>query len=408
MDGKKNKNIKNLAITFVVLFGIVSLFSDMTYEGGRSLVGQFLKILGAGAVAVGIAAGAGELLGYSLRLISGIIADKTKKYWFITIFGYCFQLLALPMLAFVGRWEIAILLVFAERIGKAIRNPARDALLSYATSQTGSGFGFGLHEALDQIGAITGPLILATVLFFKGHKNISAISDISVYKFSFLILFIPAILAIVTIFITKILVPTPSKLQVKSPRIGAKGFSKAFWIYLIGAGLIACGFIDFPLIAYHFKKINILPEYWIPILYSVSMGVDALFALIFGYIYDKKGFIIVIIAFAISSVFAPFVYLGTVIPAVFGLILWGIGMGAVESIMRAVVSDLVPQDKKATAFGMFHMGFGIMWFLGSSIIGLLYDNNQILILVIFSVAIQLSAIPVFIIANNLKNKKVAY
>ncbi|MDP3178879.1 MAG: MFS transporter, partial [Spirochaetaceae bacterium] len=143
---------KGAAIAFIVLFGFVSLFADMNYEGGRSVVGQYLKLLGTSAFALAFAAGAGEFAGYALRLVSGTIADKTKKYWLLIVLGYAIQLCSLPMLAFISGWELAVAFLFLERVGKAIRKPAVDAVLSFAAKKTGSGFGFGLHEAMDQIG----------------------------------------------------------------------------------------------------------------------------------------------------------------------------------------------------------------------------------------------------------------
>src|SRR5262249_1911144 len=143
---------KKTALKFVVLIGLVSLFADMTYEGARGIAGPYLAVLGASGTTVGIVAGFGELIGYGLRLFSGILSDRTGKYWAITIVGYFINLLAVPFLALAGRWETAALLLVMERVGKAIRTPARDAMLSHATHQTGHGWGFGLHEAMDQIG----------------------------------------------------------------------------------------------------------------------------------------------------------------------------------------------------------------------------------------------------------------
>jgi len=403
----KKEKIKLLssrsALGFIILLGIVSLFADMTYEGGRSLIGQYLKILGASAAAVGIAAGAGEFLGYALRLVSGIFSDKTQKYWTITIVGYVINLFALPSLALVGQWEIAIGLIFAERIGKAIRKPARDAMLSYATSQTGRGFGFGLHEAMDQIGAFLGPTILSLILLIKSQAQ-KAGDNIEGYKTAFLVLLIPALLAILTLIIARFLFPEPKQLETKKPEIAVKKYGSSYWWYLAGAGLIAAGFADFPLIAYHLKKISIAKEFWIPIFYAGAMAVDAITAIIAGKLFDKKGFPVVIVIFGMSALFAPFVYLGGLVSIIFGLILWGISIGAQESIMRAVVANMAPPEKRGTAFGLFHTGFGVMWFLGSATMGMLYDWN-IYAIVIFSVIIQLCAIPVFIKANKESKKQ---
>jgi len=379
---------KKSSIKFVVLLGLVSLLADVTYEGARSITGPFLAILGASATVVGVVAGLGELIGYSLRLVSGYIADKTGKYWTITIFGYFLNLVAVPFLALAGNWQIAAILIVTERIGKAIRTPARDAMLSHATKQMGAGWGFGLHEAMDQIGAMLGPIIVSLVLFFKGG-----------YRHGFFILFIPAILAIAVLFLAKFLYPRPQDLEVNVPKIETKGFPKVFWIYLAAVALIAAGYADFPLIAYHFKKVSLSSDTLIPIFYAVAMGVDAIAALLFGRLFDKIGMSSLIFAAVISSLFAPLAFLGNFQLAFLGVILWGIGMGAQESIMRAAVGGMVNAGKRGTAYGVFNTGYGIAWFLGSALMGILYDIS-IPALVIFSAAAQLASIPLFLMARN--------
>jgi MFS family permease len=379
---------KKSSIKFVVLLGLVSLLADVTYEGARSITGPFLAILGASATVVGIVAGLGELIGYSLRLVSGYIADKTGKYWTITILGYFLNLVAVPFLALAGNWQIAAILIITERIGKAIRTPARDAMLSHATKQMGAGWGFGLHEAMDQIGAMLGPIIVSLVLFFKGG-----------YRHGFFILFIPAILAITVLFLAKFLYPRPQDLEVNVPKIETKGFPKVFWIYLAAVALIAAGYADFPLIAYHFKKVSLSSDTMIPIFYAVAMGVDAIAALLFGRLFDKIGMSSLIFAAVISSLFAPLAFLGNFQLAFLGVILWGIGMGAQESIMRAAVGGMVNAGKRGTAYGVFNTGYGIAWFLGSALMGILYDIS-IPALVIFSAAAQLASIPLFLMARN--------
>jgi len=379
---------KKSSIKFVILLGLVSLLADVTYEGARSITGPFLAILGASATVVGVVAGLGELIGYSLRLVSGYIADKTGKYWTITILGYFLNLVAVPFLALAGNWQIAAILIVTERIGKAIRTPARDAMLSHATKQMGAGWGFGLHEAMDQIGAMLGPIIVSLVLFFKGG-----------YRHGFFILFIPAILALTVLFLAKFLYPRPQDLEVNVPKIDTKGFPRVFWIYLAAVALIAAGYADFPLIAYHFKKVSMSSDSFIPIFYAIAMGVDAIAALLFGRLFDKIGMSSLIFAAVISSLFAPLAFLGNFQFALLGVILWGIGMGAQESIMRAAVGGMVNANKRGTAYGVFNTGYGIAWFLGSALMGILYDIS-IPALVIFSAAAQLASIPLFLLARN--------
>ncbi len=379
---------KKSAFKFIILLGFVSLLADVTYEGARSITGPYLAILGASGTVVGIVAGFGELIGYALRFASGYIADKTKRYWLITIVGYAVNLLAVPLLALAGRWEVAAALIVTERMGKAIRTPSRDAMLSHATKDIGAGWGFGIHEAMDQVGAMTGPLIVAAVLFFKGG-----------YKTSFGILLIPAILALTVLFAARHLYPRPRDLEPKTIPLETKGFPRAFWVYLAAAALVAAGYVDFPLIAYHFKKVSIASDNWIPVFYAIAMGVDALAALVFGRLFDLKGISILISAALISSLFAPLVFLGNFYMALFGITLWGIGMGAQESIMRAAIAGMVHADKRASAYGVFNAGYGLFWFLGSALMGVFYDIS-IPALIAFSVAAQLASIPFFIMTKR--------
>jgi MFS family permease len=367
---------------------VVSLFADMTYEAARSITGPYLALLGASGTIVGVVAGFGELIGYALRLVSGIVADKTGKYWSITIVGYAINLVAVPLLALAGHWGLAAFFIIAERMGKAIRTPARDAMLSHATTEMGRGWGFGLHEALDQIGAMLGPLIVATVLYFHGS-----------YQTGFAVLAIPAVLALSVLIAARILYPKPRDLEMGVTMPGTHSFPRTFRLYLAGATFVAAGYVDFPLIAYHFGKVSTLPEVWIPIFYAMAMGVDALAALTFGRLFDRTGIPILILAVLISSPFALLVFQGGFSAALGGMILWGIGMGAQESIMRAGVAEMVAPDRRASAYGVFSMGFGLFWFVGSAMMGWFYDVS-IPLLVAFSVATQLLAIPLFFMARK--------
>lgn len=377
----KNDISKKTALKFVVLLSTVSLFADMTYEGARSITGPYLAILGANAAVVGFVAGFGELVGYALRIVSGYLADRTGKYWAITIFGYICNLLAVPLLALAGHWWIAATLMIIERMGKAIRVPSRDAMLSHAGQKMGMGWVFGLHEAIDQIGAMLGPLIVATVLYFKGG-----------YQNSFAILLIPALLALAILVFARYLYPHPQSLEVPHDNLEAKGMNSSFWLYLTGASLIAAGYADFPLIAYHFQKTDILSPVWVPVSYAIAMGINSLTAPLFGHFYDRKGFSILMIVTIFSCLFAPMVFIGNAALALLGVSLWSIGVSAHESLMQAIVANMVPMNKRASAYGIFNMGFGIFWFLGSFLMGILYDIS-IPSLVIFSVAIQLLAVP---------------
>jgi len=388
---EKNNRIastKRSTTVFIVLLGVVSLFADMTHEGARSVYGPFLALLGANATIVGIVAGFGELVGYALRLVSGYITDKTAKYWTITIIGYIINMLAVPLLALAGSWEVAAFLIIAERAGKAIRNPVRDAMLSHATHEIGRGWGFGLHEAMDTTGAMLGPLIVAAVLYFKGT-----------YQTGFAFLLIPALLTIGVLIFARFLYPHPRDLEATKPEVETKGLPRVYWIYLAAMALIAAGYADFPIIAYHFQKTSVVPGNWVPIFYSVAMGSAAIAALIFGRLFDRKGIPVVIIAVLLSSVFAPLVFLGGFYLSLAGMALWGVGMGAHESVMRAAVAGMAPRDKRASAYGIFNTGYGVFWFLGSALIGILYDFS-IPLLIAFSVAAQLASMPLLLMVKR--------
>ena len=381
-------NLRDHALKFIILLGIVSLLADMTYEGARSITGPYLAILGANAVIVGFVAGFGEFIGYALRLVSGYLSDKTRRYWAITITGYFINLLAVPLLALAGSWEIAAVLLIAERMGKAFRTPARDVMLSHACSEVGQGWGFGLHEAMDQIGAIIGPLIVAFVLFFNGS-----------YQTSFAILAIPAVLALSVLIVSRFLYPNPHELEIKTPKLETKGFKHVYWIYMAAVALIALGFVDFPLIAFHFKNSLIVSDSLTPVFYAIAMGVDALAALVFGRLFDKIGLSIMIVVAVLSSFFAPLVFLGGLYSALIGIALWGIGLGAQESIMRAAIAGMSPVERRGTAYGVFNTIFGVFWFIGSLTMGILYDIS-IVYLVIFSMIAQLASVPLFLLIRK--------
>lgn len=377
--------LKNNALKFIILLGIVSLLADMTYEGARSITGPYLAILGASAVIVGFVSGFGELLGYTLRFFSGYITDRSGRYWAITIGGYLVNLLAVPLLALAGNWEVAATLIILERVGKGIRVPSRDVMLSHATSQVGHGFGFGLHEALDQIGAILGPLIVALILFINGN-----------YQIGFTFLLIPALLAILVLIISRFQYPHPHDLEVKIPQLDTHGFKRVYWIYILAVAFIAVGFADFPLIAYHFQQTNLVSAQMIPIFYAVAMGVDALSALLFGRLFDKVGLSIMIVVALISSLFAPLVFLGGFYLALLGMILWGVSLGAQESIMRSSVAVMSTVERRGSAYGIFNTVYGFSWFAGSLTIGILYVVS-LNYMVAFSMAIPLFSLPLFIL-----------
>jgi predicted MFS family arabinose efflux permease len=388
MSDKNPVALKQMAFQFVVAIGIVSLFADMTYEGARGITGPFLYSLGASATVVGFVAGFGELAGYALRSVFGYFADKTHKYWAFIFVGYAVNLLAVPALALAGNWPLAAALMILERTGRAIRRPSVEAMLSHAGSQVGHGFAFGLHEALDQTGATIGPLITALVLYLRGG-----------YHEAFAVLLISALLSLTALVVARIFYPRPHELEARTPIVlKTAGFSKSYWLYAIAGALIAAGFADFSLIAFHFQKAAVVAQSVVPVFYALAMVTSACASLLLGRLLDKIGVPVVVFAFFLGAFFAPCVFLGGSALALMGMILWGIGMGAQDSLLKAILSGVVPADRRSTAFGVFDTVFGVAWFAGSAGMGLLYDIS-IPGLIVFSFLLQLAALPFFILAR---------
>ncbi|MFN2623746.1 MAG: MFS transporter [Chthoniobacterales bacterium] len=375
------------AFRFVLVLGIANLFADMTYEGARSSTGQFLGTLGASAAVIGFTAGLGELLGYVLRSVSGLIADKTGKYWVVAIVGYVVNMLAVPALALAGNWPLAAGLIISERTGRAIRKPATEAMLSFAGKHIGQGWVFGLNEALDQTGAAIGPLILSFTLWRKGN-----------YQAGFGLLLIPALFTIAIVLFARYFFPNPHDLE-PAEEIRAERFSSAFWYYLAANACIGAGLADFALIGYHFQNTAAVGKDLIPVYYAAAMATGALGGLIFGKLFDKFGLVVLLGIFFLSAFFAPLVFLGHSWVALLGMILWGLGMAAQGSLINAVIAGVVPANKRSSAFGLFDTGFGIAWFIGSALMGILY-NKSLLALIAFSVALQLLSLPLFLVAKQ--------
>ncbi|HEY1261600.1 MAG TPA: MFS transporter [Stellaceae bacterium] len=379
------RRLSRQAFRFVLLVGILSFFADFTYEGARSILGPFLAGLGASATIVGVVTGFGEFLGYALRLGSGRLADVTGRYWPITIFGYVVQMAAVPALALAGNWPVAAVLIVLERVGRAIRNPPRDTMLSHAGQRVGGyGWVFGLHEALDQSGAMCGPLLVAAILAHRGS-----------YHEAFAVLLVPALINLGIVALARRLYPRPQDLEAAAPVALGTRLPQLYWVYLAGAVLVAAGFADYPLIAYHFGRTGSVSGDWIAIFYSVAMAVSGGGSLLFGRLFDRFGFSVLIILTLISTAFAPLVFLGNFPVALVGAAIWGLGIGVHESIIPAAVAPMVPPQRRASAFGLFTAGYGFFWFLGSAVIGVLYDAS-LAATIAFCVLTQLAAIPIFL------------
>ncbi|MFA7141568.1 MAG: MFS transporter [Proteiniphilum sp.] len=396
-EWRKNREIssqKTGALRFIVLMGVVSLFGDIVYEGARGVTGPYLALLGASASVVGLVGGLGEFIGYALRLFSGFMADRTKAYWLFTFIGYGL-LVSIPLLSFAQSWQIAALLILLERAGKAFRSPARDTILSYATKEVGRGFGFGLHEALDQIGAIVGPLIFSAILFAGGN-----------YRLGFSVLWIPAMMVPIVLCIARNRLPHPEKLEI-AHESGSKNntlFSKTFVLYSLFTFFAVAGFANFPLIAYHLKMKTIVGDAQIPALFALAMGVDALTALIIGKTYDRMGLKILIIVPLLSFFIPLLAFSDMLVGVIIGTILWGIVLGIHETIMRAAVADLTDINRRGSAYGIFNTLYGLSWLLGGTLMGMLYEQS-VYTLMLLAALFEVVSIPLFLmLAKSLKSR----
>lgn len=369
---------KRRAFGLIVLFGLVSLFGDAAYEGARSINGPYLKLLAVNATVLGVIAGAGEFLGYALRLVSGYLSDRMRLYWLFTFLGYGL-LISVPLLSLAGIWQVAAFFMIIERVGKAIRSPARDTILSQASSRVGTGLGFGLHEAMDQIGAVAGPLIFAAV-FMAAGKN----PGIAVYQRGYAFLWIPYLLVMACLYVAYRKVPEPAVLEAPARTVIPDRLTKVFWLYTAFTFIATAGFCNFILVAFHFKSSGIVTDQHIPLLYAAAMGIDAVVALAVGKLYDvmkdrtgsRNAGLSLLAAVPFITFCIPLgVFSRSVGAVVTGVLLWGVVMGIQETIMRSAIADITSLKKRGTGYGIFNTAYGLAIFLGSYVMGVLYDRS---------------------------------
>jgi len=375
------------AVQFILLLGLVSALGDITYETGRGVSGPYLALLGASAGMVGLVSGLGEFLGYALRLASGYLADRTRAYWIATFLGYGL-ILCIPLLAFTNHWQMAAVLLILERIGKAIRSPARDTILSYATHQTGRGWGFALHEALDQTGAVLGPLLFTAVYALRGS-----------YQDGFKILLLPGILTIVVLAIARIRVPEPERLEASktdaaAPVEGKQKLPRIFWIYSLFTFFSVAGFTSFQIISYHLAAEKIVTSVQIPLLYALAQGADVVAALAVGKAYDRIGLRSLAIVPFLSLPLPFLAFSSRAGLVVAGMLLWGAVMAIHETIMRAGIADLISVERRGTAYGIFNTVYGAGWLMSGLALGQLYAVSLTAIIAYVFVA-EAAALAVF-------------
>jgi Major Facilitator Superfamily len=376
----------------VVWLGLVSLLTAIAGEAARGVSGPFLKQLGASAAAVGVVAGAGELLGYTLRLGAGFLADRPGGAWRLLLAGTLLGISAVPLLAFAPGWQVAAGLYLIERIGRAVRTPARDVLLSAASEGMGHGPGFGVHRLLDQTGAVIGPLAVAALF-----------STRTGYRTALVVLFVPSLAGVMLLRWVRTRFPD---LATSSPSIGELGPSplpRSFWWLCAAAGLLAAGTADFALISYHLVRLGRAGPAEIPVLYAVAMSLEGIAALALGLALRRLGPIALLMTIGLSAIAAPLVFLADV-PAVVGVAVWSVGMGGQYALLRALVPGSVAVHSRGAAFGWFNTVFGVCWFAGSAAMGVMYSRS-LTALVWFAVGSQFAAVPIVIAMSRTSGSK---
>jgi len=379
---------------------------DIVYEGGRSIIPYFLESLGASAIIIGSVGGLGDFLGYAIRLLAGYWADVTQRYWLFTFLGY-FLIIAIPFLAFVtflpNQWQIgmAISLIMTERVGKALRSPSRDAILSMVSKGVGSGKAFGIHETLDQVGAIVGPVVIGLLVS-------SAVGYTSIFG----VLFIPFIILLFALgyaYRNIENLPVMQENRKDATKTGLKRgkLNKSFYIYSFAVFVSVIGLINILLIV--FEAGQILPSdlMWLgPIIFAVIMGVDALVAYPAGYYYDKVGIKSLIIPFILTAFTSIIAMIGqNLYTILIASILFGIVLGMQESVYRAVITDVAPLESRGTAYGIFNTIYGLGLLVGGVIYGF-FINYDVSIVFVMLYAVITQCIAIYLLLKCIKSSQI--
>ena len=367
----------------VVGFGVVSLAADMVYEGARSVTGPLLASLGASAVLVGVVTGAGEAMALVLRLVFGSLADRTGRYWTLTLAGYLLTAVAVPGLAvtpFLGGagLVLACILILAERTGKAVRSPAKTALLAHAAGAVGMGRGFAVHKALDQVGAVAGPLLVAGIAALTGTLWPALAA-----------LVVPGALAVGLLVWIRGRIGDPadpakpaaasqspgSADPITVPRPAPTPLPTQFWLFAASAGAATAGLVTFGVISFHLSREQVVPIAAVPVVYAAAMAAAAVAALLTGWAYARlRGRVLLTLPLLVAAV-PPLAFSNTPTTAVAGVLLWGAAVGVQDSTVKALVADLVPSRRRATAYGLFAAVQGAAAIAGGAMAGSLYSRS---------------------------------
>ena len=373
----------------VVAFGLVSLSADMVYEGMRAVAGPFLGSLGASALTVGVITGAGEAVALVLRLFTGPWADSRQQHWRLTVVGYALTAICVPLLAIapvLGAAGVAVAatLILLERTGKAVRSPSKSALLATMTVGTGRGRGFGVHKALDQVGAFSGPLLLAGTIALTGK-----------YWPGFALLAIPGLISLLLLAQLRRHVPTiaepaveqdhvaPSTLprpavRVRDVVLGAD-LPRPFYLFSLAVALTTAGLMTFGVISFRFVHVGLVSVAAVPLVYAVAMAAEALAALATGDAFDRWGARVLLTVPLLVTVVPFVVFADRIGPVLGGVIVWGIATGVQDSTVKAYVADLVPIARRATAYGVFAALQGLGALAGGALAGALVTAHATLL-----------------------------
>lgn len=367
--------------TIIILFGLISMFGDIIYESARSANSQYLNLLGVSAAKIGLVFGLGEFLGYFLRLVAGVLSDKSGKHWIFMFIGYG-MLIAVPIMGLTLNWNLLFILILLERIGKALRSPAKDTILSKVSEhKVGVGFAFGFQEAIDQIGAFLGPLIFTLIFYVNGKEAVHQ------YQLGYKVLIIPFLLLMGFLYYVYRRVNQEKLIQLETGKgLQTDKIQPIFWIYTAFTFFCAIGLVNFSVIGYHLKANNLTSDGNITFFYSIAMVIDAATALFVGKAYDqikkrtgnKTSGLLILMVIPIITLLLPFTTLSSSIPLILiGMIAFGIVIGTHETIMRSSIADITPMNKRGTGYGVFNTVYGLALLGGSSLMGWLYDLNQI-------------------------------
>ena len=434
-----NTVTKKIPLTIIML-GVVSLFTDTATEMIYPLVPLYVAALGSGAILLGIIEGVAETTAAMLKLISGIISDKVGKRKLLVFVGYALSTVARPFTGVVSSaWEIVVVRMF-DRVGKGIRSAPRDALIASSADESIRGKSYGFHRAMDHAGAVLGPLLailslLMLILWFNVKDSLTAL------RWTFVLSIVPGALAVLTIvFFVKEAAPQAKKAALF--KFSLREFDRNFINYLIVLVLFTLGnssdaFLLFrveeaihksgavinivngigPLHALEARLINLL---FLPLIWSFFHVIKVAFSTPLGALSDRIGRKITIAigwaiyAFVYGS-FALLVFLpGTAqIAATFVLFaIYALYYAFSEGAEKALVADMVSEEKRGSAFGMYNFAIGLGALPASVIFGFLYSSFNKLVpgfggTVAFGFGGAVALVSMALLASMVKEKKKA-